>query len=127
MEKHKPHVSDAMRIGITHVFMHLHLTSKKAFLNTRPLGQVLKILSMDLACVNHTKHICLTLFCQSMFPESNQNRVTFFAKIVSTITNCRQTRGIVRKRHITITRYQEDKQSKATSSVLSIKMIAKLE
>ena len=30
----------------------------------------------------------------------------------STITNCRQTRGIVRKSHTTIMRHQEDKQSK---------------
>ena len=42
-------------------------------------------------------------------------------------TNCRQTRGIVRKSHTTITRHQEDKQSKATSSLFPIKMIAKLE
>ena len=44
-----------------------------------------------------------------------------------TITNCRQTHGTVRKSHITITRHQEDKQSKATSSLFPIKMIAKLE
>ena len=39
----------------------------------------------------------------------------------------RQTRGIVRKSHTTITRHQEDKQRKATSSLFPIEMIAKLE
>ena len=37
-----------------------------------------------------------------------------------------QTRGIVRKSHKTITRHQEDKQSKATSSLFPIEMIATL-
>ena len=55
--------------------------------------------------------------------------------------NCRQTFGIVRKSHTTITRHQDDRQSKATSffslslflslslslSLFPIKMIAKLE
>ena len=39
----------------------------------------------------------------------------------------RQTHGIVRKSHTRITRHQEDKQSKAISSLFSIEMIAKLE
>ena len=53
---------------------------------------------------------------------------------MTTITNCRQTHGIVRKSHTIITRHhtiitrrQEDKQSNATSSFFPIKMIAKLE
>ena len=41
----------------------------------------------------------------------------------TTITNCRQSRGIVRKSHTTIARHQEDKQSKATSSLFPIEMI----
>ena len=41
------------------------------------------------------------------------------------ITNCRQIRGITRMSHTTITKHQEDKQSKATSSLFPIKMIAK--
>ena len=45
----------------------------------------------------------------------------------NTITNCRQTHGTAMKSHTTITRYQEDKLSKATSSLFLIKMIAKLE
>ena len=45
----------------------------------------------------------------------------------TTITNCRQTRDIVRKSHTTIKRQQEYKQSKATSSLFPIEMIAKLE
>ena len=45
----------------------------------------------------------------------------------TTIANYRQTSGIDRKNHTTITRHQEDKQSKATSSLFPIKMIAKLE
>ena len=45
----------------------------------------------------------------------------------TTITNCRQTCGFVRKSHTTITRHQEDKQSKAASSRFPIEMIAKLE
>ena len=45
----------------------------------------------------------------------------------TTITNCRQTRGIVRKSHTTITRHQKVKQSKATSYLFPIQMIAKLE
>ena len=45
----------------------------------------------------------------------------------TTITNCRQTHGTARKRHTTITRHQEDRLSKATSSLFPIKMIAKLE
>ena len=45
----------------------------------------------------------------------------------TTITHCRPTHGTVRKSYIKITRHQEDKQSKATSSLFPIKMIAKLE
>ena len=45
----------------------------------------------------------------------------------TTITNCKQTRGIVGKSHNTIMRHQEDIQIKATSSLFPIKMIAKLE
>ena len=40
---------------------------------------------------------------------------------------CRQTQRIVRKSNTTLMRHQEDKRSKATSSLFSIKMIAKLE
>ena len=43
------------------------------------------------------------------------------------ITNCRQTHGTARKSHTAITRHQEDKLSKVTSSLFPIKMIAKLE
>ena len=45
----------------------------------------------------------------------------------TTITNCRLPRGIARKSRSTITRHQEDKLSKAISSLFPIKMIAKLE
>ena len=45
----------------------------------------------------------------------------------TSITNCRPTRGIVRRSHTTIMTHQEDKPSKATSSLFPIKMIAKLE
>ena len=45
----------------------------------------------------------------------------------TTITNWRQTRGTARKSHTAITRHQEDKLSKATSSLFPIKMIARLE
>ena len=53
-------------------------------------------------------------------------------KIVSmirklTITNCRQPHGTARKSRSTITRHQEDKLSKATSSLFHIQMIAILE
>ena len=41
--------------------------------------------------------------------------------------NCRQTHGVVRKNHTTITRHEKDKQGKTTSSLFPIKMIAKLE
>ena len=41
--------------------------------------------------------------------------------------NHKQTHVIVRKSHTTITRHQEDEQSKANSSLFPIKMIAKLE
>ena len=44
-----------------------------------------------------------------------------------TITNCRQTCGILMKRRTTITRHQEDKQSKATRAFYPIEMIAKPE
>ena len=57
-----------------------------------------------------------------------------FKKIVSeyeqgntTITNCRPTHGTTRKSHTIITIHQEDKLSKATSSLFPIKMIAKIE
>ena len=43
------------------------------------------------------------------------------------ITNRRQPRGTARKSRSTITRHQEDKSSKATSSFFPIKMIAILE
>ena len=45
----------------------------------------------------------------------------------TTITNCRQPRGTVRKSRSTITRHQENKLSKAISSLFPIKMIAILE
>ena len=45
----------------------------------------------------------------------------------NTIRNCWQTHGIVRKSHTTNTRHQEDKQSKATSSLFPIEIIAILE
>ena len=45
----------------------------------------------------------------------------------TTITNCRQPCGTARKSRSTITRHQEDKLSKATSSLFPIKMIAILE
>ena len=45
----------------------------------------------------------------------------------TTITNCRQPRGTARKSCSTITRHQEDKLSKAISSLFPIKMIAILE
>ena len=45
----------------------------------------------------------------------------------TTITNCRQPRGTARKNRPTITRHQEDKLSKAISSLFPIKMIAILE
>ena len=45
----------------------------------------------------------------------------------TTITKRRQSRGTTRKSRSTITRHQEDKFSKATSSLFPIKMIAILE
>ena len=45
----------------------------------------------------------------------------------TTTTNCRQPRGTARKSRSTITRHQEDKLSKAISSLFPIKMIAILE
>ena len=45
----------------------------------------------------------------------------------TTITNCRPPRGTARKSRSTITRHQEDKLSKAISSLFPIKMIAILE
>ena len=45
----------------------------------------------------------------------------------TTITNRRQPHGTVRKSHSTIMRHQEDKPSKATSSLFPIKMILVLE
>ena len=45
----------------------------------------------------------------------------------TTITNCRLPCGTARKSRSTITRHQEDKPSKATSSLFPIKMIAILE
>ena len=45
----------------------------------------------------------------------------------TTITNFRQPRGTARKSRPTITRHQEDKLSKAISSIFPIKMIAILE
>ena len=45
----------------------------------------------------------------------------------TTITNCRQPHGTARKSRSTITRHQEDKLSKATSSLFPTKMIAILE
>ena len=45
----------------------------------------------------------------------------------TTITNHRQPRGTARKSRPTITRHQEDKLSKATSSLFPIKMIAIIE
>ena len=46
---------------------------------------------------------------------------------ITTITKRRQPRGTKRKSRPTTTRHQEDKLSKATSSLFPIKMIALLE
>ena len=43
------------------------------------------------------------------------------------ITNHEQTHDTARKSHITLSRHQEDKLSKANSSLFPIKIIAKLE
>ena len=51
----------------------------------------------------------------------------FYLKSDTTITNCRRICGTATKSHTTITRHQEDNLSKATSSLLPIKTIAKLE
>ena len=57
-----------------------------------------------------------------------QIRFQVLSKIVSMIRKYHhQTHGTTRKSHTTITRHQEDKLSKATSSLFPIKMIAKLE
>ena len=47
--------------------------------------------------------------------------------ITTTITNRKQPRGTARKSRSTITRHQEAKLSKATSSLFPVKMIAILE
>ena len=54
--------------------------------------------------------------------------VNKYDRELTKITNCKQTHGIVRKSHTTITRHKEEKQSKKNPSSLSpVKMIAKLE
>ena len=81
------------------------------------------------------KHFCST----DQNSQRSKNQVTFtpetLVKIVSEYDQekthhklqTQLTRGIVRKSHTSITRHQEDKQSKATSSLFPIWMIAKLE
>ena len=66
-----------------------------------------------------------------LFDMLNVLDVVFLKKIVSEYdqeipqsTNCRQPCGTPRKSRSTITRHQEDKLSKATSSLFPIKMIA---
>ena len=64
---------------------------------------------------------------------SSENYPPIYAKIVNEYdqeipqSNCRQPRGTTRKSCSTITRHQEDKLSKAISSLFPIKMIAILE
>ena len=53
--------------------------------------------------------------------------VSEYDQEMAKITNCIQTHGTARKSHNTITRHQENKLSKATSSLFPIKMIAKVE
>ena len=60
--------------------------------------------------------------CLMMFPVEEVSMIGN-----TTITNCRQTHGTVRKSHTTTSRHQEAKLSKATSSLFPIKMTAKLE
>ena len=63
----------------------------------------------------------------SSFPAGDHKKREWVWSGNTTITNCGQTHGAARKSHTTITRHQEDKLSKSTSSLIPIKMIAKLE
>ena len=53
--------------------------------------------------------------------------VSEYDQVIPQSQNRRQPHGTTRKSHSTITRHQEDKLSKATSSLFPIKMIAILE
>ena len=79
-------------------------------------AQFTPLLNTLLLVYNHDNRIK----CTKIVSEYDQ-------EIPQSITNCRQTRGIVSKNHTTITRHQEDKQSKAASSLFPVEMIAKLE
>ena len=65
--------------------------------------------------------------CHCLHHLTNRCKNSEYDQEIPQSQNCRQTCGTVRKSHTTITRHQEDKLSKATSSVFPIKMIAKLE
>ena len=70
--------------------------------------------------------LCQTIFCGKAYSIFLQKSKWVWSGN-TTITNRRQPCGIARKSRSTITRHQEDKLSKATSSLFPIKMIAILE
>ena len=63
----------------------------------------------------------------NFWPIINIKNIKWVKSGNTTITNRRQPHGTARKRRSTITRHQEDKLSKATSSLFPIKMTAILE
>ena len=68
---------------------------------------------------------CAWGLSQLLLPQNKNSKWVWSGN--TTITNRRQHRGTTRKSRSTITRHQEDKFSKATSSLFPIKMIAILE
>ena len=64
--------------------------------------------------------------CVPMWSDLSQNSKWVWSGNI-TVTNCRQTHDNVWKSHTAITRHQDDKQSKATSSLFPIEMIEKPE
>ena len=74
--------------------------------------------------VTSCSYVCCS--CHARYP-SIQKASENDQEIPVTVTHCRPTHGTIRKSHITNTRHQEDKKSKATSSLFLIKMIAELE
>ena len=73
----------------------------------------------------HARDTLLCSFCDHYDSHIKHSKWVWSGN--TTITNRRQSRGIARKSHSTITRHQEDKLSKVTSSFFPIKMIAILE
>ena len=86
-----------------------------------PMGTNCVPRGSDLFLFCHERNFMLSLSESNHIPMDKNSKWVWSGN--STITNYRQTSSTVRKSQTTIIRHQENKKSKATSSLFPIKMI----